>query len=900
MGDRGSRVLRGQQKTKLVRNAQRALSLRKQAAAVAPVLGQDVTTPLAYLQELWDLQGDGRTLVDGQTRTLLLLQCLSQYTSRTEAHLRSSVATANLLASFVARYAGLPGFDQALEPAFLQGGALVREQREVMDILASYVQALSQQGLVEPGSAARILRESGVAASVQAEEALFQIPAVHQWLTSSGAAIPDPAGVERSSRPVDLRFTFTTGETSLVRALREEVLGIVEDLGVSGKPLRILVFSSDPLHLFRALAPILLDVGIPCACQASMPFSQTLLGCALMDTLSLRREEGDWRDRLTDLAYLPLLGSTPSAAQILNSCMRQDALMEEEVARGLLAQESPVFQQLWAFVEAPGLKAAAALREAIQEAEAIPFGYREQEMAALSALEGLCEKAAAYGAEEEILELLTRLRVSVPQATTTVRKGGPLVEIRGNDALDAVAPGCADAVIFCDASKDAFALPLAKPATTSLLSALGIEDDSDAHEELRAAFSSALAAARERIVLLTPERNSSGTQQYPSFLFEELVEEMSEGAQWDVDPEGIFRIPEACKDSLKVIDERDVLQGFGRTFTEPEKVLAFQRPVQGQLQELSMGSFIPKSASCPAAPLLSASQIELYADCPYKWFITRKVGIETLDEALDAQAVGSFAHRVFQRTFDELASKGIRQVSTQNVEEVQAVAERIFDELLAVQADLPPGERCPVRTTEESARFEELKQSILRAFGFMEQLPEGFYVQGEEVALSDEDSLFYAGAVLRGSVDRVDVDPNGAYAVLDYKGSVGDHEAGRGGEDEAVLPRKIQALIYAKALKGLPRFADMACVGAIYLSYRAATEKKAVAGSFDALHYDASKLTDNGASVVDGNFDAFLQSVEDLVAPYVARMQAGDIAPDPRLGACRYCPLTFCRTRVAV
>lgn len=889
-----------QRKTKLVRSAQRALSLRKQAAAMAPVLGQDVTTPLAYLQELWDLLGDGRSLVDGQTRTLLLLQCLSRYANRTEAHLRPSVATANLLASFIARYAGLPGFDQALGSAFLQGETLAREQREVMDVLASYVQALSRQGLIEPGSAARILREDGVVASVQAEEALFQIPAVHQWLTSSGVAIPDPAGVERPSHPVGFRFTFTTGETSLVRALREEILEGVEDLSVSGKPLRILVFAPEPLHLFRALAPTLLEVGILCACQASMPFSQTLLGCALMDTLSLRRGEGDWCDCLTDLAYLPLLGSTPLAAQILNSRMRGDALMEEETARGLLAQESLVFQQLWAFVEAPGPEAAAALREAIQEAEAIPFTYREQEMAALGALEGLCEKAAAYGAEEEALELLARLRVSVPQATATVQKTGPLVEIRGKDALDAVAPGCADVVIFCDASKDAFALPLAKPATASLLSALGIEDEPDAHEELRAAFSCALAAARERIVLLTPERNSSGTQQYPSFLFDELVEVMSEGAQWDVDPEGIFRIPEACKDTLKVMDERDVLQGFGQTFTEPEKVLAFQQPVQGQLQELSMDPFILKSTSCPTVPLLSASQIELYADCPYKWFITRKVGIEPLDEALDAQAIGNFAHQIFQRVFDELASKGIRRVSAQNIEEVQAVAERIFDELLAVQADLPPGERCPIRTTEEDERFEELKQSILRVFGFMEHLPERFCVEGEEVALSDEDGLSYAGAVLRGLVDRIDIDPDGAYAVLDYKGSVGDHEAGRGGDGEVVLPRKIQALIYAKALKGLPRFADMACVGAVYLSYRAGSEKKAVAGSFDALHYDVSKLTDNESSVVEGNFDTFLQSVEDLVAPYVARLQAGDIAPDPRLGACRYCPLTFCRTRMAV
>ncbi len=730
-----------QRKTKLVQNAQRALSLRKQVAAVASVLGLDVTTPTSYLQEMWDLFGDGRCLVDGQTRTLLMLRCLSEHACKPDAHLRPSVGTANLLASFISRYAGVPQLDNALGAASLQSGSLAEEQQEVMGILTGYVEALSQAGLVEPGSAARALRESGVAASVQTEEALFLAPAMHEWLTGSGVAVPETAIVEPPGNRADLRFTFTTGVTSLVRALREEILDSAEALGASGQPLRILVFAPDPVHLFRTLAPILLDVGIPSACQSSLPFNQTLLGCALIDILSLRRGEGDWRDCLTDLAYLPLLGLAPLAAEALNSRMRQDALMEEETARGLLAQESPVFQQLWAFVEAPGIETARALREAIQEAETVPFSCREQEMAALGALESLSEKASNHGSEEEVLELLTRLRISVSQATAPMQGDGIWVEVRGNEALDAAAPGCADVVIFCDASKSAFPLPLAKPATTSLLSALGIEEGFDVHEELRAGFSCALAAARKRVVLLTPERSFSGIQQYPSFLFDELVEAVSEGAVWDIDPEGIFRIPQACKGTSKVIDESDVLQGFGQTFAKPEKVLTLQQPVQGQLQELSMSPFIPKSTTHPTAPLLSASQIELYADCPYKWFITRKVEIESLDETLDAQSVGSFAHQVLQRTFDTLASRGIRRVSAHNIEEVQAVAARIFDELLAVQATLPPGERCAVRTTEQRARLEDLKQSILRVLGYMEHLPEEFFVEGEEVALSDEDGL---------------------------------------------------------------------------------------------------------------------------------------------------------------
>ena len=185
----------------------------------------------------------------------------------------------------------------------------------------------------------------------------------------------------------------------------------------------------------------------------------------------------------------------------------------------------------------------------------------------------------------------------------------------------------------------------------------------------------------------------------------------------------------------------------------------------------------------------------------------------------------------------------------------------------------------------------------------------------------------YAGARVRGSVDRVDVDlQSGDFVVLDYKSSSVGHAApyDASGEEEAFsLPAYVQALIYAQAVrrKGLELdiisgktgpeaiaetatadkceqvvddtccAADLQCAGALYVGYKARSQQNLLAGSYDQSRYKVSDFVAKD-SQVKGEFSHYLDTVEQTIAPYVQALTAGEIAGNVRTGgSCRYCAL---------
>ena len=104
----------------------------------------------------------------------------------------------------------------------------------------------------------------------------------------------------------------------------------------------------------------------------------------------------------------------------------------------------------------------------------------------------------------------------------------------------------------------------------------------------------------------------------------------------------------------------------------------------------------------------------------------------------------------------------------------------------------------------------------------------------------------------------------------------------------------MQALVYAQALRSA--LDGMACVGALYLSYRTKDAARLAAGSFSPLQYDAAAVASK-KSQVPVSFERFLDAVEQAIAPAVQAMEGGAIAPDPAPGACCWCPVPYCERR---
>ncbi len=871
------------ERVKLVRNAERAMGLRKQAADAGPTLALDITTPANRLQDVWDLYGDGRRIVDGTTRTLLMLKTLKDMANGSGSFaLNPTLGTAKLLGQFVARYAGVASF--ASGPAYSEGQACA------VAAMASYLDACNAAGLVEPGAAARALTEAGLPASAVAEEALYQPPAIEAWLgVADEPPEPIPTYIREKVQP---RFTFLSGATVEVDAVWREVRQAF-DLCEEGAS--IVVISPDPKRLFDALAPYIVKAGWNAGCRTRVPFRDTLLGRAVHACHLFLEGAADPRIYASDFARSPLSGMSSMQALAFDADIRSKPALAFEELANMLANASKTFQLFRRMVETPSQEAVEELKALCLSEGQLPKASMDREAAAFVDLASFFEACGAISAESEAIQFLEESSVTFSVEAFASESTRSLITFIGVDQMDSLAPASVDSVIFADMDKDAFPIPKARPATDGLLDVMGLADDRNMHEEYRSAFASACAAAKASVSFVASMRDISGSPAYPSFLFEEVVDQLADGNIAYVDSDDIFPVPKSLMRDGLVLDESAIVPGFGQTMDEAKGQLELPDAHRGSLHVQDIQSFMRMDAST-GLPILSASQMERYLECPYKWFISSKVGVDDLDAKLDNLAIGSFVHEVFRVTFERLAQEGVTAVTEESLARAQQIASAAFGELLAASDGEGNPDAIIVSGIQEELQMEAVRARILDALELMVQLPEGYEFKAAELKIRPEDGIEYAGAIINGSIDRVDVSGEGIFAIIDYKGAAAGHEAGDKTMEEGELPDHVQALIYAQCLSRLPGFQDLSPAAAMYLGYKATEAKKLVAGTFDASLYDAWPLVSNKKSSA-AVMQEVLDKVEHKVAESVRGMMSGDIAPDPKPGACEWCDMTFCPGR---
>ena len=345
--------------------------------------------------------------------------------------------------------------------------------------------------------------------------------------------------------------------------------------------------------------------------------------------------------------------------------------------------------------------------------------------------------------------------------------------------------------------------------------------------------------------------------------------------------------------------------------------------------ELSAGEervFLPSAYDVTMArpAHLSASAIEVYLECPFRWFVHNRLGTAQVRASLDARARGTFAHGLLRDFHEALRRAGQVRVTPENVEESLILFDSLFDQRLQAERERNDRGRSMAYfplNNRESLEVQAFRKT-LKGFVSWEAsfLPEYHPLAGE-FSFGRDEELTYAGYPLVGSVDRIDVDDRGNAVVLDYKGSAGagyNHftketkeasdsaaagaagagaaaaaegdlragaAAGADGIALAILPQKVQALIYAQVVR---RKLDVNPVGALYVSYGKAS---GCAGLFDALKLDPQKdLLNIAAKYCETtSFLDTLDQVEEAIAARLDGIRAGRIEPCPSDTACKWC-----------
>ena len=802
---------------------------RRSLADAGCGLGVNVTTPAAWIGELWSLFGDGCTLVTKLQRQLLIDLVLARKDADELLPLRDNPGTRHLLARIA----------RDLLPAILQvsAGEDTGARGRLFALLEEYAHELYDRGLVETSQAAHLLgevfaeevpaaaacvmlrgvdtipaylldllavvaREGECSVLLGAERTPFA-PALADAFAQKGVSVAITAlGAQaEAARRVPSCFIEVAGPHARMRAYADELASLSAAAGPGQK---IAVVSSKPDKLFYELLPYLSARGVSSSARLSLQFGQTAVGRsfnALVDLVGRMRasREGElsraewWpAPELSDWLCSPISGVGRVEAQRFDRKIRSkramdvDAVLSElqsvqtrvATQRKRLPQDNPwsqvpvvcsdVVAHIWRGKPVSAFKSMLSVIETLP-ASAWPQG------------EGHMSAASEAGMAEVAIELLMNIArgMDVPQSIAVdvlddfcVRQAA--VSIPADDASDEQAPG--PELHFLKVAQAA----AAAPGTYAAVLCADVDVDSyplsreegievELAEGLGAPAVAIEPAARQRQLFQSTFEATSGDIVFARVTHDRQAKDRYPAAIWT---ELLAQAGgSAC---VHQIGEGDIAADFDAaagdgTRTETVECL----PTQELSDDAAAYTVLRQRTGDGdelAPRLFSASQIESYTSCPLCWFMSSRVRPSSIDAGFGNIEKGNFVHDVLYRLHERLQQNGMVRVRPENLQAALAELRDVFAEVRAEHARGKTASSAPLVPLN---RDEEIQVDMI-----LPQLESVItYEAGALAAYAptyleysfNELGVSYAGVPLGGRIDRVDVDAEDHAVVIDYK-----------------------------------------------------------------------------------------------------------------------------------
>jgi ATP-dependent helicase/nuclease subunit B len=282
----------------------------------------------------------------------------------------------------------------------------------------------------------------------------------------------------------------------------------------------------------------------------------------------------------------------------------------------------------------------------------------------------------------------------------------------------------------------------------------------------------------------------------------------------------------------------------------------------------------------------NVTELERFADCSSAWLMERVVDPRTIDAEVDAKLRGSVAHSALYRFFSGLQKRlGTDRLDASNADTAVAFMRSCLDEAVAgVRMEMSELERRQLRAG-LARDLEALVRDEAEGEGLL--VPDRF-----EVAFGNERSAIQGlelgnGLTLSGKIDRIDVEPLSARAIVqDYKAGKTAHSA-RDIEKEL----RLQIPLYMLVLRDL---IGLEPLGGVY---------RPLAGDRRARGLLRADAAEDLPGFVKNDYlddDAFWAQVEgarEAARTIAGRIRDGDVVHDPRGGECpSWCQLwSMCR-----
>ena len=678
------------------------------------------------------------------------------------------------------------------------------------------------------------------------------------------------------------------------------------------------------------------------------------------DARRARDLDAAWRGNrlLTPAAVLSQLQSERDVSAEVAAATR-------ELLRGRLGSAASKLLAPYAQGEKVGAPAAAEATAALAEVLGAAKSLKELGVTADPSAEARVSLSELVGLASAALErsrASLRLEQAVPRAACVARIVSPR-------AAALLAPCSVDAVVLLGQTSTSSPVAAPDDVLTALLETYGVEEEAHAMDLARARFAATVRSARRALVVERPLFGADGKECYPSVMMTELQACYGLAADAGVDDiAGVFGSALVTR-AETLVRENAASAGVASPREGSERVAP-----AGRIQAEERACVSPPPEGIPAEgsrPILSASQIETYLECPYKWFSLRRLRLRDADAGFTGAEMGTFAHRVLEVTRRELLARAVERaeggaaLSAARAAAEDAMQSPAYRELVAAleaRAQEDPAARLPGSAVADAAALEEARAVLAEEFDAHlshqyqvdrrnHPLPQALvpHTAREEgqlqvlrrdlASLLDYESgmlagfeprffewgfgrggarVEYAGVLLTGTIDRIDVDAHGQAVVIDYKhksdaGFAAEYDVfPKGGADGAALalPRRVQSLVYGQVVRRA--FPQLKVRAAVYLCTKGA---HALAGAVDENLVDgvfggrppsaqrAARLSVPREATFgregESGMDALLDACEDMVAERIERMLAGDIEAAPvDADACLFCPVLNCERRL--
>lgn len=911
---------------------------RKRAAGEIPtgLLGTTAATFDSWIADLWELHGDGRALVSGVQRRMLLRRALAECGFFAEDEIAFGLVS--MAARVIRSVAGLIPFERACTQCAGDAAPdspfdLDKRECALLAACARYESLLAAAGLVEPGTAAAYLAEHAETVFPRPLHAVLPDGVPMDWsqqaFFASCSSIhlvvhPDSGTKAIGCAPEDvrLRFAFPSGPTAQAGLVADILREAAHDEAAAGSPgddaeWFAVVTCHDPLEMYGMLGPVLAQEGMSVAVQGRKALSQTAFGCAYLSMLRCLHSDPWDPAALADVLLSPFSGVPRAEAYDIARDLRLDRIASRD---GVLARLRAAFEPLSQLEELASDPDADILlgmfEQMVQSRVDLEASWRSEQLAAIGAVRAVLAAARFAGLPiRACADELEHAAVPVSMALQPAC-AGPAVLIASQEDAATLGSHACQVLVAADLTTDAYPVADREDAAATLLSHLGFAPYDDALSQARRCFTALLALPIRQAVMVRPLNDEDAAETYPCLVLEELADAYrdkegqgsgagrSEGAAVEKPPALTLKgAPERGED---VLFENAVALPVGGS-QAMQSAPSGPPPAGGVLlpRRTSHGEVLPRA--CP-----SPSAIESYLECPRKWFIDRRISAEQIDEGFGGREKGTFAHEAFRLFYERFQAAGHAKVGPGNLDAARACMADVLDELEAAQPLCEPGSNRLVPATElERRELADFKRQLEECLEFEAQFLPGWRPAYLEYEIDADHAVEYAGYRLVGRIDRIDVDDAGHAVIVDYKGGVTDDYAIAG--KTPVQMGKVQTRIYAQAVK---RALGLDVVGALYVTYG---RNPRVSGAYNPCIIDAAHLpgirTSACACAADDagpaleplsddlelaslTFEHMLDATECVVGAAVARMAAGDVRPRPAADSvCRYCAAPACAKR---